>query len=169
MRGAFAEAVESVLPPRELGQAHGAAVVADHGDGTVDLLVDHEGIREARRTPVRVGLPGVRLALAVAEGRRVRLGFEGGQAESRYAASFDQDPAAGRGIAREDDPVDCGTITLRNPPPPATGIIIEYTPPGASAPAVVGAIAGAVSIAPDPLELHVVGVIDGGSEEVKLR
>ena len=167
-------AVAAVLPPPIYQRTYDATVVLQHADGTVDLRVDDEQIREARRVPLRVGLPGARVVLNLAGQQpvRVRLAFEGGRPEGRYAFTFDQTLEAARGIARLRDQVDGGTLTIGSLPPPAppgTGLLITYTPAGELVPTVIATLTGTLAIAPDPTVIALAGLITTASQETKLR
>lgn len=62
------------------------SVERQHDDDTLDLLPDDKRVRDRGLTgvPIRHGLPGVRVRVAV--GSRVLLGFENGDPRRPYAA-----------------------------------------------------------------------------------
>jgi hypothetical protein len=154
---------------------HAARILATDGD-RADLLTDDEAIGGPggvnKCAPI-LGIPGARVVMQA--GDRVRLVFDGGDATGRAIGGFESVAAADRAITRKGDGVSVGTLQLSNAPPSAPpGIVITYTGPqnplAPSVPAIViGQIVGAVSIAPDPLSLDLVGYVMAGSPEVFLR
>jgi hypothetical protein len=69
-------------------------VAAQNGDGSLELQPDDERLPPVSRVPLRLGLPGV--AVKVAAGSRVLLGFEGGDARSPVALLWE--PAGGSSL-----------------------------------------------------------------------
>ena len=154
---------------------HAARILATDGD-KADVLTDDEAIGGPggvnKCAPI-LGIPGARLVMQA--GDRVRLVFDGGDATGRAIGGFESVVEADRAISRKGDRVSVGTLQFSNAPPSAPpGIVITYTGPqnplAPSVPSVViGQIVGAVSIAPDPLSLDLVGYVITGSPEVFLR
>ncbi|HEY8924521.1 MAG TPA: hypothetical protein VIU64_09075, partial [Polyangia bacterium] len=70
----------------------GATVVADNGDGTLDVTCDDARMGDLRSVPLRLGIPGCKVS--VPSGARVRVAFENGSPRGAYALAPDQDPAA---------------------------------------------------------------------------
>jgi len=70
--------VQRVMRRTRYHAQYAAVVQRQHDDDTLDLLPDDEIIRGTglSRVPIRYGLPGVRVRVAV--GARVLLAFEGG-------------------------------------------------------------------------------------------
>lgn len=125
---AFRRAVESVLRSPVWDQTHGATVVVQHADGTVDVLVDDERIVQLTNVPVRLGGPTLRAVLQA--GDRVQVSFDDGNPRRPVVSGVDLDPSAGRGVARLDDTVDVGTLMLNV----VSGVLSgTYTPPGGPA------------------------------------
>jgi hypothetical protein len=122
---AFRRAVQAVLADPVWDQSHGAEVIVQHADGTIDVLVDDERIVQATKVPVRVGGPETRVVLE--KGDRVSLVFQDGNPRRPVVCGVDLDPAAARGVARFNDTVAVGTLTLAV----ASGVLSgAYTPPG---------------------------------------
>jgi hypothetical protein len=100
-----------------------AAVVAQNGDGSLDVRGDDPRIGDIAHVPIRYGLPGV--TVVTGKGARVLVGFEGGDPRRPIASFWD-----GGGIkelrfggvaavARVGDPV---TFTLPTAPLPISGV-----------------------------------------------
>ncbi len=157
---AFQAAIESVLPSPALSQTHGATVRAQHDDGTIDVECDSQIIGTVNDVPIRCGIPGARVL--VGDGQRVQIAFDGGLRTSPYATGFDQDVTAARGVAREGDSVDCGTILVTSV---SGGLSLTYIPGGGGIPTIL-AIAGLISATDTEISLR--GVIDSSSGAVKL-
>lgn len=126
--------------PDVYGQSHGASVVVQHDDGTLDLTCDDARLGGLRKVPFRCGAPG--RWLRIPAGSRVRVLFEDGSPDGAYCTSIDMDADAVKPIALKDDNVEIGWLT-------ATGVA-----PGA--PIVFGLSPVAV-----PNGLHLTGTIDG--------
>lgn len=124
IREEFAQAVAENMPDPAYSQTHGATVVIQREDDTLDLDVDDERIGSLLAVPFRIGIPGARVLLA--EGARVRVAFESGDPSKHYAFAPDADPAATRGVALEGHEVDLGTLSVSG----GGGVAFVWTPPG---------------------------------------
>lgn len=82
-------------------QTHGARVVSQNADGTLELVVDDARILGLSRVPFRVGVPGARVIIPA--NSRVRCAFENGSAQGVFAFGLDQDPSAAKGVVRVGD------------------------------------------------------------------
>lgn len=143
----------AVLDSPVWSQVHAGTVITQHADGTADVLVDDDRIKQVTRAVVRVGAPGMRVALQ--QGDRVCVAFEDGDPRKPIVWSVDLDPSASAGIARVGDLVDCGTLVLEVVSGQITG---TYTSPsGATTPVAPGV--------PIPIE----GRIVSGSTRAALR
>ncbi len=109
-REAFRLAVLGVLDSPVWSQVHAGTVIAQHQNGTVDVLVDDDRVQQVTHAGVRVGAPGMGVALQ--QGDRVSVAFEDGDPRKPIVWSVDHDPAATAGVARVGDQVDCGTLVL---------------------------------------------------------
>ena len=66
---------------------YSAKVVAQSGDGTLEVLPDDPRLPGASNVPIRIGVPGV--DVKVMPGARVMIGFDGGNPKAPFAALFD--------------------------------------------------------------------------------
>jgi hypothetical protein len=73
-----------------------ARVTLQNPDGSLQLVPDDEAMKGAGldHIPIRHGIPGITLE-NIPKGARVRLGFEGGDPASPYAALWDTDTGSG--------------------------------------------------------------------------
>jgi hypothetical protein len=114
-----------------------ARVVAQRGDGTLDLVPDSPRVAPCQGVPYRT-LRG--LSVDVSAGARVLLGYEGGDPSQPYALAWELGDATvvrvnggSRSTARDGDSTGSGTLSvLAAPVPPGTtsALTITYTPPG---------------------------------------
>lgn len=164
LRGDFERQARRAAPPLVYRELHPATVRRQNEDGTLDLDADDEAIGGITSVPYRPGIVGCRLVIS--EGERVRLGFEGGDEARPYATAWDSDETANKGVARKDDPVDVGSMSIAAAPHPSGAIAsltITFTPPGGT-PTTVQILPGS-----PPLSLPMSGTIARASEEVFIR
>lgn len=113
------------LAPLVYRETHGADVVAQNSDGTLELKVDDQRIAELRRVPFRPGIPGARLVISA--GERVRIRFPDGNPEQVEAFDLDGNPSAVRAIVRVGDSTSSGLLAVAMV---AGAPTFTYTPPG---------------------------------------
>lgn len=90
----FADIIENLVGRRiDYSRLYPAEVVKQNADGTLQLLADSPKIRGTGHNNVRIrhGLPGV--SVEVAQGARVRIGFENGSPSDPFASLWDTDAA----------------------------------------------------------------------------
>ena len=134
-RGRLLDAFTRLLAPLrrrvDYQALYAARVVAQAGDGTLELLPDDERVPPCRGVPIRCGLPGVRAL--VPAGARVLLTYEAGDPRRPVAALWELGEvteltvnASTRRVARTDDTASCGTLYFT-----AAGTFLGHTAPGA--------------------------------------
>lgn len=165
LQGDLEAATRAAMPPLVYREPHAAAVRRQNADGTLDLQADDARIGGITAVPYKPGVVGCRLVFA--EGERVRLGFEGGDEAAPYATAIDADETAAKGVARKDDQVNCGSLTVSATPDGTGGIstiAIIFQPPGSSA-------LGPYVVTPGgpPVTVPLSGKIVTASQEVFLR
>lgn len=74
VKGALEAFVVRLMAKYDYAALYPCTVVAQNGDGTLDLRPDASTIPAPTNVPLRLGIPGV--AVKVASGSRVLLGFE---------------------------------------------------------------------------------------------
>jgi hypothetical protein len=137
LAAAFDAAVHRVTRRYDHAAVYPALVVAQHGDGTLDLIPDDTSLPSIAGVPYRT-LPGVRLA--VPSGTRVLLGFEGLDPRRPVAQLWELGDVTRLVIdggthraAREGHATACGSVTVTAVPmpttPPTTDLVFTYTPP----------------------------------------
>ena len=90
----LADIIENLVGRRiDYSRLYPASVVKQNADGTLQLLADSPKIRGTGHNNVRIrhGLPGV--SVVVAQGARVRIGFENGSPSDPFASLWDTDAA----------------------------------------------------------------------------
>lgn len=118
-----------------------AIVVQQRADGTLDLTPENNTVPSCQGVPIRSGVLGV--TVEVPAGRRVLLGYAGGDPSRPYAALWEEGDVTyakvnggSRHAARKDDATDDGTWTWTATPhagsPPTTDLTITHRPPGAA-------------------------------------
>ena len=154
---AFRDAVKATDPLELYKRSHGAEVVTQNDDDTVELACDTKEIGHVPSVPLRVGIPTARVL--VEEGTRVRLAFENGNPEAPYAYGIAADAEADKGVARESDLVDMGKLSIVSS---VGDTLLWYHPdfpePPHTSPVTIAAV-------PIPIE----GRIKSGSAKVRLR
>lgn len=162
LRGDFDTQARRAIPPLAYREMHAATVRRQNDDGTLDLEGESEAIGGITSVPYRPGVVGCRLVIG--EGERVRLGFEGGDEAQPYAVAWDSDETANKGVARVDDPVDVGTISIAAVAGPGgiASFTVTYAPP-------IGAAVIVPVVPGTPVQFPLSGIITRGSTEVFLR
>lgn len=134
--GARAELLYPVAPTRSqplaplvYREAHGADVLAQNADGTLELKVDDARVAELRAVPFRPGIPGARLVIAA--GERVRIRFPDGDPSQVEAFDLDSDQEADKAIVRVGDTGVGGTITALGVAPGVPIVFVYTSPSGA--------------------------------------
>lgn len=119
-RDDWRKAVRGTIPDLIYHARWPARVVAQNGDGTVDVVADDSRIGGLQRVPVRPGLPGC--SVEVASDARVRVAFEEADPSLAYVCEWDSSATAtrvrfdatasyiGQGLARITDPVRCAQL-----------------------------------------------------------
>jgi hypothetical protein len=87
-RDDWRKAVRGAIPDLIYHARWPARVVAQNGDGTVDVVADDSRIGGLQRVPVRPGLPGCSTVLA--GGARVRVAFEEADPSLAYVSEWDR-------------------------------------------------------------------------------
>jgi len=164
--------VAAHLPiPLEYLAPHDATVVAQMGDGSLDLRLDDPKMPGLSGVPIWLGLPGVRVE--VSKGARVKVGFASGDPGKPFAGLWATDAAfvrivvggGSKAVARVDDSTDSGTLVIRTVTQPAPLCTLEWKPPGQEVPIILGVI-GILVVAPSVVELPLKGVITSGLEKL---
>jgi hypothetical protein len=87
IKGPLAAFVLQVMDFVRLHPLFAAKVVAQNGDGTLELQPDSDVLPQLSRVPIRWGIPGV--TATVAAGARVLVGFENGDPARPIATLWD--------------------------------------------------------------------------------
>lgn len=146
------------LEPIVYREAHGAKIIKQNDDGTLEIVADDPRLGGLSSVPIRSGIPGAKLTLDAAKinagTERVRLAFEGGSPSKPYAFGFDEDRLTDTyGVVRVGDAGDAGQLAGTCAVGPVTFV---YLPPGAPPSA-------------DPLSVALSTKALGGSSEIKIR
>lgn len=129
-----------------------ARVIAQNGDGSLELRAEDARVGDLSHVAIRLGIPGV--TVVTTPGARVLVGFEGGDPQRPIASFWSAGGlkelrfGGAAGVARVGDPVQ---FTLPGAPIPITGV----TP--------AGPFVGTLTIPPTPVK----GKITTGSAKVK--
>lgn len=146
---------------------YGATVVLQHADGTVDVRADDTRLVMPNRLAIRYDSPG--WSATVPAGARCVVRFVDGDPRRPYVSQFLHDAITSlkfddgtRAVARVDDAVDCGTLTVS-----ATGatLTVSYTTPsGATTTAAfLFSSSAGVTITGSPLTVAIAGKITTGN------
>lgn len=146
------------LEPIVYREVHGAKIVKQNDDGTLEIVADDARIGGLSSVPIRSGIPGAKItpspAKITAGTERVRLAFEGGSPSRPYAVAFDEDRETDTyGVVRVGDTGDAGQLAATCAAGPVTFV---YLAPG-SPPSV------------DPLSVSLSTKASTGSAEIKIR
>lgn len=79
--------VRKVIAPLDYHAHYEVTVVAQNGDGTLELKPDTDRIPGLSRVPIRYGCPG--MTVKVVRGARCTVGFSNGDPGRPYAAHFE--------------------------------------------------------------------------------
>jgi hypothetical protein len=146
LKESIAQVVRALLPPFDYVYAlQPSKVIKQDADYTLQIRPDNPALPDLVGVPVRTGIPGVRAT--VAPGARVLLGFENGDPrrpvahlwESASVTKLEIDATqivlngGTAKVARENDPINAGTVTALGVAPGAP-IVFIYTPAGGGAP-----------------------------------
>jgi hypothetical protein len=147
-----------------------ARVVRQNADLTLDLDPDDDRLPDLVAVPLRLPVPGA--TVKVAAGCRVLVAFEAGDPRRPIAEVWESGtlnelaiPAAtridlgnspSRGVAREDDTVDCGTLVF-TPNVGTAPAVLAFIGPGASVP----------SVTPPTINIPLSGLISSSSSKVR--
>lgn len=145
---------------------HEAEVVTQNADGSLDVRLINGPIIDIPRVPFFPGVEGAKYSIR--PGGTVRVGFIGGIPEGAFAFALAGDAAAERGVARLNDQVDVGTLTLRTVTQPAPLCTVEYQGPNPTDIPTVTQLAVAVT-GDSVCTIDLRGRIASASEEVALR
>jgi hypothetical protein len=149
-------AIVQALVGRRLDYAclYPATVIAQAGDGSLEVLADDPVVRGTgqRAIQVRHGLTGAQQTIP--PGARCVLAFAAADPSRPFVMAWDRSSTATRGAARLNDTVDCGAIAF-DPIAP----MVHYQPPG-------GVLA---PVAAPPLSTPLDGVIDSASTVTRLE
>lgn len=172
LRGDLEAATRRAIPLPAYSNMHAATVLRQNANGSLDVECADASIGSLTSVPYRTGLVGCRLVFA--EGANILVGFvEGDESQPYCIATPSLEKVVpenvqpwGRGVARVDDAVRCGSLTFTAAPDGTGGIasiVITYQDPN-----------GSISLGtllPDgvPLTFSMVGKIRTGSTEVFLR
>lgn len=177
--------VRGVFPRIDYLARFPGTVVAQGGANSFDFEPDSRVIPGVSGVPVRFGLPGVSVQLALGNKPRAMLGFAGGNPSAPFLDLWEQpglssltvDPAAdvnlgpaAAAVGRVGDSTGTGTLSmLAAPSGPATLITFQWVPEGGGPPVVLGTItltaAGGTAAPGTPAPL--VGKVTAGSPKVK--
>ncbi len=152
LRGDLEAQTRAAVPPLPYRELHGTTVRRQNQDGTLDVEADEPTIGGITGVPYVPGIVGCQLVIA--EGERVRLGFEGGDETKPFATTWGS-MASGAAVARKTDKVEftatfaiAGQATLTITPSTGAPVVIA---PGA------------------PMQVTFQGEIIEGSDEVFIR
>lgn len=186
-REAMAAAMNAIHAPQSLRVMHKAIIVdQDGGDIGVKLPSSGAPSETAKPVPIWFGLPGFSAQFKPTSAPETSVGFHGGTENGAFSALYPYYPGGAqplpidfisfgggtKAVARVDDSVDCGSIRITNmppipgPTPIPTGIRIELVRPDSTV-LILGAIAGLIFVAPDPLTIPLFGKITTGREEFR--
>lgn len=84
--------VRQNIPELERMKLYEAEVITQRTDGTLDLKADDARVGDCPGTPIYHGVPG--LAVKVARGARIKVGFDGASPTGRFAALWTTNAAA---------------------------------------------------------------------------
>lgn len=141
-RGRLLDALDRLLAPLrrrvDYQALYAARVVAQDGDGRLDLVPDDARVPPCRGVPIRYGLPGVRAT--VPAGARVLLTYEAGDPSRPIATLWELGgvtrlviDGGSRAAAREGHATANGSITVAAVPVPGpvptASVVFTYVPP----------------------------------------
>ena len=93
-------------------KSYTAKVLLQRSNGTLDVVPDDVRLPPMTSVPIRVPVPGMKVIIpGDVKDARCTIVFEDGD-PTRYAAHLFDAGAGGKKIARVDDRVDCGSLTL---------------------------------------------------------
>jgi len=165
LRGDMRAATRANVPALAYRELHAGVVRRQNLDGTLDIDCDDPTIGGVTSVPYKSGIVNSRLVIA--EGQRVRVGFEDGDEARPFAIGLEPTgPLTGKGVARLDDTTTNGTLTFVGAPDGQGGILsisVTYTAPDGSTQT------GAITSAGTPLTINLKGKIDLASTEVFIK
>ncbi len=126
------DAIRQATGDAAFARRYAAEVVAQHASGKVSLKLDSALMPELDNVPIVYGLPGVRAE--VDPGARCRVEFVDGNPQKPEVVGWEHDgmsrlvfDGGSQAMARVDDDVDCGSLTITC----STGVITAlYAPAG---------------------------------------
>lgn len=141
--GRFGSAFDAAISKRtaklEYAKSYEGKVLKQNSDGTLELRVFDERIPHLSKVPYLTGAPG--LTIEVENGTLVKLEFLNGDRTRPAVTSFGKDgltcisvDGGDKNVARVDDTVDIGVLTLGAPLPPNPLPSLVYKPPLAPLP-----------------------------------
>jgi hypothetical protein len=93
-------------------KTYSGKVLVQRANGTLDVVPEDNRLPPLTSVPLRTNIPGSKFSnTAVAAGTQVKITFENGD-PTDYAAWMYEQGSGGKKIARVDDQVNCGTLTI---------------------------------------------------------
>lgn len=181
----FRKMVTAVLSDKNIDYlaTYPCKVILQHGtaagnDVTLDVEAERAGLALPQRLPVKFGTPATTADFA--NGMRVYVAFENGDPSAPYVCGYDPVVAGAvgtvmfggtKGVARVDDPVNAGVLTIAaapTAPPGGTILTFTYTPPGGSPQVTILTFAAAIGVLTSGGTASITGKISSGSTKLKV-
>lgn len=177
-RAAINAVIDAKLTSLPYRTTYPGRVIKQDLAGKLEVRLDSDRVPSPTSVPIRTGVPGA--TYLVQPGTTVEVAYEeahpgkvvavawgnGEPFELRFPATsrieLGENPT--RGVVRENDPGDGGTLLLTTSVSPP-GVTIAYAAPGA-APTPVGLLSGAITVVPSPLTIPFVTLNDRASSKV---